>query len=87
MIYGFGALYEVQILRTEAVESEQQHRYVGKQRPVGTHFRPDSIDTIGNNWANISGGFRGIDDYGSGIRRLRALRVISHATCKVPSVC
>ena len=49
MIYGFGALYEVQILGAEAVESEQQHRYVGKQGPVGTNFRPDSIDTIGNN--------------------------------------
>ena len=87
MIYGFGALYEVQILRTEAVESEQQHRYVGKQGPVGTNYRPDSIDTIGNNWTNTNGGFRGIDDYGSGICRFQALRVISHATCKEPSVC
>jgi len=87
MIYGFGALYEVQILRGDAVESEQQHRYVGKQGPIGTNFWPDSIDTIGNNWPNINGGIRGIDDYGSGIRRFRALQVISHATCKVPSVC
>jgi len=33
--------------------------------------------TQGNNCANINGGFRGIDDYGSGIRRFRALRAIS----------
>ena len=41
----------------------------------------------GNNWVNINCGGRGINDYGSGILQFRALRVISHATSKVPGVC
>ena len=36
----------------------------------------------GNNWKIINCGFRGIDDYGSGIHQLRAMRVILHATAK-----
>jgi len=86
MIYRCGALYIVEIILAEEVESGQHHRWVAYQEPVGTNFRSDGIDIKGKNCTYVNSRFQGIDDYGRGIRSFRRLPVISHATCKVPRV-
>jgi len=77
----------LEILLAKEVESGPHHQKVANQEPVGTNFRSNRTEIKGNNCAYGNSGFWAIDDYGRGIHSFCGLRVISHATCKVPSVC
>jgi len=77
----------LEILLAKEVESGLHHRKVANQELVGTNFRSDGTDIIGNNCAYGNSGFWAIDDYGRGIHSFCGLQVILHATCKVSSVC